>query len=72
MDHLSGPHFTASGSSWRGYSTGPSLVHSFWPSFTAPAGQYSTHRPQATHWSVSTRATVRLMPSMAMEPFSTT
>jgi hypothetical protein len=27
---------------------GPSLVQSFWPSLTAPAGQTSTHLPQAT------------------------
>ena len=33
-------------------------IHShFWPSFTAPAGQYSTHRPQATQFFGSTSAT---------------
>ncbi|VWM12595.1 Uncharacterised protein [Collinsella intestinalis] len=48
-----------SGSSCLGYSgTSPVLAaHSFWPSFTAPAGHTSTHRPQATHLSVSVRAT---------------
>ena len=32
-------------------------VHSFCPSLTAPAGQYSTQRPQATQFSVFTFAT---------------
>ena len=31
-------------------------MHNFCPSFAAPAGQYSTHLPQATHFSGSTLA----------------
>ena len=39
----------------------PSFWHSFWPSFSAPAGHSSTQRPQATHFSLSTRAVKELL-----------
>ena len=40
---------------------GPFLVFNFWPNFTAPLGQYSTHLPQATHLSISICAVYALL-----------
>ena len=50
------PQWLSSGRGCFGYVTGPVLVHSFWPSLAAPAGQTSAHLPQATHFSASTCA----------------